>query len=91
VFTLRQSLTAYKQCQQLIQSCDHEIEQYLSAFESKAIPGQPLKKAKDRHNPRRNEMRFDRVYARDFFRFTPSIQVSSEAGRPTEMQRLRGS
>jgi len=41
VSTLRESLTAYKQCQQLIQSCDHEIEQYLSAFESKAIPEQP--------------------------------------------------
>ena len=59
VFTLRQSLTAYQHCQQLIQSCDHEIEQHLSAFESKAIPEQPLKKAKDRHKPRRNEMRFN--------------------------------
>ncbi len=59
MFTLRQSLTAYQHCQQLIQSCDHEIEQYLRAFGSEAIPEQPLKKAKDRHKPCRNEMRFD--------------------------------
>ena len=59
LFTLRQSLTAYRQYHELIAACDAEIEQYLSAFASGESPAQPLKKPKDRHRPRRNEMRFD--------------------------------
>jgi transposase len=60
LFTLRQSLTAYRHCQQLIAACDTEVERYLTAFDSKVdITRAPLHKPKDRHKPRRNEMRFD--------------------------------
>ena len=60
LFTLRQSLQAYRQCQDLIAACDREIEQYLKEFDSKLDPTQtPLAKPKDRHKPRRNEMKFD--------------------------------
>lgn len=60
LFTLRQSLVAYRHYQELIAACDSEIEQYLAAFESKVDPQRcPLPKPKDRHQPRRNELRFD--------------------------------
>jgi transposase len=60
LFTLRQSLAAYRQCQQLIAACDVEIEQQLSSFDSKTdITQPPLRKPKDRHRPRRNELKFD--------------------------------
>lgn len=60
LFTLRQSLAAYRQYQQLIAACDLEIEEHLIAFDSKVDVAQnPLGKPKDRHKPRRNEMRFD--------------------------------
>jgi transposase len=60
LFTLRQSLVAYRYYQELIAACDTEIEQYLAMFESKVDPQQqPLPKPKDRHQPRRNELRFD--------------------------------
>lgn len=60
LFTLRQSLHAYRQCQDLIAACDREIEQYLAAFDSKAdLQATPLPKPKDRHKPRRNQMKFD--------------------------------
>ena len=60
LFTLRQSLQAYRQCQDLIATCDREIEQYLKEFDSKLDPTQtPLAKPKDHHKPRRNEMKFD--------------------------------
>jgi transposase len=60
LFTLRQALAAYRQCQQLIAACDVEIEQYLTAFDSKSdITQAPLRKPKDRNRPRRNEMKFD--------------------------------
>ncbi len=60
LFTLRQSLQAYRHCQDLIAACDREIEQYLKHFDSKLEATQaPLAKPKDRHKPRRNEMKFD--------------------------------
>jgi transposase len=60
LFTLRQSLAAYRHCQQLVAACDVEIEQYLTAFDSKSNIAQlPLRKPKDRHRPRRNELKFD--------------------------------
>jgi transposase len=44
----------------LIAACDREIEHYLKQFDSKLeIAQAPLAKPKDRHKPRRNEMRFD--------------------------------
>jgi len=72
LFTLRQSLHAYRQCQELIAACDREIEQHLAAFDSKLeLQAAPLPKPKDRHKPRRNQMKFDlrahmyRVYGVD--------------------------
>lgn len=60
MFTLRQSRAAYLSYQQLIAACDVEIQEYLAAFESKIDPAaSPLSKPKDRHKPRRNEIRFD--------------------------------
>jgi transposase len=38
LFTLRQSLEAFRHYQHLITACDTEIEQYLEAFESKVDP-----------------------------------------------------
>ncbi len=39
---------------------DIEIQEYLAAFESKIDPAaSPLPQPKDRHKPRRNEIRFD--------------------------------
>jgi transposase len=60
LFTVSQSLAGYRQCQQLIDECDDEIEQYLLALDSKIDATQaPLSKSKDRHKPRRNDMKFD--------------------------------
>jgi transposase len=72
LFTLRQSLAAYRQCQQLIAACDVEIEQQLSSFDSKTdITQPPLRKPKDRHRPRRNELKFD--LRGHLYRFSASI------------------
>src|SRR6202007_3447158 len=52
LFTLRQSLLAYRHYQELIAACDSEIEQYLEKFESKEDPQQhPLPKPKDSRQP----------------------------------------
>jgi transposase len=60
LFTLRQSLVAYRHYQELIAACDSEIEQYLEKFEPKVDPQQhPLPKSKESRQPRRNELRFD--------------------------------
>lgn len=60
LFTLRQSLAAYRHYQQLIAACDVEIQQYLKQLESKIdTDASPLPKPKDLHKPRRNEPRFD--------------------------------
>ena len=60
LFTLRQSLQAYRQYQRWIAGCDAEIEQHLGKLNSMLEPDhKPLSKPKDRHKPRRNEPRFD--------------------------------
>jgi transposase len=60
LFTLRQSLAAYRYYQQLIAACDVEIECCLATFPSKVdLTQHPLQKSQDRHKPRRNELRFD--------------------------------
>jgi len=60
LFTLRQSLAAYRHYQQLIAACDMEIQHFLGQFESRlAANARPLAKPKDLHKPRRNELRFD--------------------------------
>jgi transposase len=60
LFTLRQSLAAYRHYQQLMAACDVEIERCLATFQSKVdLTRHPLQKSQDRHKPRRNELRFD--------------------------------
>lgn len=60
LFTLRQSLLAYRQYQQWTAACDAEIERQLQTLPGNLTNDQkPLSKAKDRHKPRRNELRFD--------------------------------
>jgi transposase len=60
LFTLGQSVVAYRHYQQLLAVTDVEIEQMLGEFSDSAGPDAPtLAEAKDRHKPRRNEMRFD--------------------------------
>lgn len=60
LFTLRQSLAAFRHYQQLVAGCDVEIQQYLRQFESRVdTTALPLEKPKDLHKPRRNELRFD--------------------------------
>src|SRR5260370_6946988 len=51
LFTLRQSLTAYRHYQGLIGACDREIDQYLETFDSKANrPEQPHSKSHAAHS-----------------------------------------
>src|SRR5439155_26325576 len=53
LFTLGQSLAAYRHYQKLIGACDKEIEQYLETFESKADPPEdPKWKSQDGQNTR---------------------------------------
>src|SRR6202521_1738745 len=60
LFTLRQSLEAFRYHQQLIAECDREIHQSLALVDSKMdVEQHRLSKPKDRHKPRRNEPRFD--------------------------------
>jgi transposase len=60
LFTLAQSVAAYRSYERLIAECDVEIEQCLNAFESKlGADAPPLPPPRDRHKPRRNELRFD--------------------------------
>lgn len=60
LFTLRQSLNAYRQYQQWIADCDAEIERQLRLLPGNLANDQkPLSKPRDRHKPRRNELRFD--------------------------------
>jgi transposase len=60
LFTLRQSLQAYRHYQTLIAACDREIEEYLKDLDSKVDVGQhPLDPQPHSHRPRKNEFRFD--------------------------------
>jgi transposase len=60
LFTLRQSLAAYRYYKQLILECDAEIEHALAALDSKVdLEEKPLPKPKYPHTPRRNELHFD--------------------------------
>lgn len=61
LFTLRQSVIAYRHYQEQMAACDVEIEQMLGEFSSATEGGAgPLPpSAKYRQKPRRNEMRFD--------------------------------
>ena len=60
LFTLRQSLTAYRQHAELIAACDREIEQMLTGFTPGSGPGASvIPVAKLSRKPRHNEMSFD--------------------------------
>ena len=60
LFTLGQSVTAFRHYQQQLSACDIEIEKMLAEFSDGGGPDQPkLEAPKDRHKPRRNELRFD--------------------------------
>jgi transposase len=61
LFTLRQSVNAYRHYQHLMASCDAEIEQMLAEFSDRVDEGTPplTPSPKHRHKPRRNELRFD--------------------------------
>ena len=60
LFTLRQSLKAYRHYQTLIADCDEEIEKYLKEIDSKIdVDQHPLPPEKHRHKPRKNEFHFD--------------------------------
>jgi transposase len=61
LFTLRQSLEAYRHHQTLIAACDREMEAYLEDLHSKIdILQHPLPPEAHPHKPRKNEFRFDR-------------------------------
>jgi len=60
LFTLRQSLAAFRHYQELISACDREIAQHLEAFESKLDPREgSAPKSQDEQKPSDRELRFD--------------------------------
>jgi transposase len=81
LFTLDQSLTAFRHYQELIEACDREIAQLLEAFESKAHPPEgSLPESPDGQKPSGGEPRFDlqnhlyRIFGVDLTRI-PGINV----------------
>ena len=60
LFTLQQSLQAYREYQRWIGKCDLEVKRQITELDSKhEVDEKSLAKPKDRHKPRRNEPRFD--------------------------------
>jgi transposase len=59
LFTLRQSLQAYRYYQQLIADCDQQIEQHLQAFNSRIDPLTLPPRKGSHKKPRGNEPAFD--------------------------------
>jgi transposase len=60
LFTLEQSLKAFRQYQAMITDCDRELAQYVQDFTSDIhdeLP--PLAKQPNQHRPRKNELRLD--------------------------------
>jgi transposase len=81
LFTLRQSLAAFRQYQDWIADCDREIAQYLEQFESKLDPPPgPTSPSEDGSKPKTSEPRFDlqthlhRIFGVDLTQ-VPGIQV----------------
>ena len=81
LFTLGQSLTAFRHYQELIGACDHEIEQYLEAFESKVDPREgSLPELKNEQEPSDDVSHFDlgshlhRIFGVDLTRI-PGINI----------------
>jgi len=72
LFTLKQSLAAYRQYQQWIADCDRDVEDRMKTIQSRVdLTQKTLPKPKYRGKPRRNQARFDlrshlyRVYGVD--------------------------
>lgn len=95
LFTLRQSLTGFRQNSQLIADCDVEIESLLKEFSSGDGPGAdvvPEPQAELKRKPRRNEMSFDlrtqlhRIFAVDLTEI-PGINTLTAHTLFTEMGR----
>src|SRR5439155_2183994 len=60
LFTLGQSLAAYRHYQKLISACDKEIEQYRETFKSKADPPEdPKRESQDGQKTRDGKPTFD--------------------------------
>ena len=60
LFTLQQSLQAYRQYQDLIAACDREMAHYVKDFDSRInLDQHPLPPEKNKHRARKNELRFD--------------------------------
>ena len=60
LFTLNQSLQAYRYYHQLLAACDQEIETYLRELDSKIdVEQNPLAPEPKPHKPRKNEFHFD--------------------------------
>lgn len=60
LFTLRQSLQAYRHYQSLMAACDQEIAEYLKEFDSKInLDQHPLPPERYPHPRRKNEFHFD--------------------------------
>jgi transposase len=81
LFTLGQSLEAFRHYQELIAACDREIAQYLEGFESKVDPPPcPRSQSKGEPNPKDREPRFDlqtylhRIFGADLTK-VPGINV----------------
>jgi transposase len=81
LFTLRQSLLAFRHYLELIGACDREIAQYLEAFESKVDPPEgPLAKSHEEQKPNSDQPHFDlrshlhRIFGVDLPR-VPGINV----------------
>ena len=82
LFTLKQSLTAYRQYQKLMAACDREIEQHLKQFDAKVdVKAKPLAPPKTRRKKLfNNEPNFDlrshlyRIFGVDLTRI-PGISV----------------
>jgi transposase len=79
-FTLRQSLTAFRQYQELIAACDCEIAEYLEAFESKMDPPPgPASPSRDEQKPSTSGVfnlrtHLDRIFGVDLTK-VPGIQI----------------
>ena len=95
LFTLRQSLTGFRQNSQLIADCDVEIESLLKEFSSGDGPGAeavPEPQAELKRKPRRNEMSFDlrtqlhRIFAVDLTQI-PGINTLTAHALFTEVGR----
>jgi transposase len=97
LFTLEQSLKAFRQYQALITACDQELAQYVNDFPSHFDGDQPpLAEEPNKHRPRKNELRMElrselyRLFGTDLTAvpgistltwFTVLTELGTEAGK----------